>query len=93
MTEAASPQANRVYSIVLMKKDSECCVYHVKVTAGVHREFFGEITASDYARDDVIKRIESLCESQFNRLPQDGGTIYLDLTWSDRDDPAAPAGA
>jgi hypothetical protein len=56
---------NRVYSIMLMKKDSEWCVYQVKVTSDVHRLFFVEITAAQNARDDVINRIESLCESHF----------------------------
>ncbi len=67
------------YSIMLMKKDSEWCVYQVKVKGNVPRDFFVEITAPDNARNDVINRIESLCESQFNRLPQDGGLIYFNL--------------
>jgi hypothetical protein len=71
---------NRVYSIMLMKKDSEWCVYQVKVTSDVHRLFFVEISAAQNARDDVINRIESLCESHFYKLPQDGGIIYFDLS-------------
>jgi hypothetical protein len=72
-------RTNHIYSIMLMKKDSEWCVYQVKVKGDVGREFFVEIAASQNARNDVTKRIESLCEAHFNRLPQDGGIIYLNL--------------
>ncbi len=76
MTEEGPLQrTNHIYSIMLMKKDSEWCVYQVKVTGEVHRDFFVEITASQNARGGVIKRIESFCESNFAKLPQDGGII------------------
>jgi hypothetical protein len=75
-------KANHVYSIQLMKKDSEWCVYQVKIKGDVHRDFFVEVTASSNASDVVIKAIESLCESTFDKLPQDGGTISLNLNWS-----------
>jgi hypothetical protein len=70
-------ETNHIYSIMLMKKDSEWCVYQVKVKGEVHRDFFVEITASQNAREGVIKCIESFCESNFAKLPQDGGIISL----------------
>jgi hypothetical protein len=78
MTETASLQSNRIYSIALMKEDSQWCVYQVKITGGIERGFFVETVASRIPRGDSIKRIESLCEANFNRLPQDGGIISFD---------------
>jgi hypothetical protein len=71
-TEQRPLQTNRVYSIMLIKKDSQWCVHQVKVTGDVYRDFFVEITASQNARDDLVKRIESFCESNFGRLPENG---------------------
>jgi hypothetical protein len=72
-------QTNRIYSITLMKKDTDWCVYQVKITGDVRRDFFVEITASQNARDSAKKDIESLCESNFDKLPDDGGIISLNL--------------
>jgi hypothetical protein len=58
----------------------EWSVYQVKVKGEVHRDFFVEITASQNAREGLIKRIESFCESNFANLPQDGGIISLNLS-------------
>jgi hypothetical protein len=69
-----------------MKKDSEWSVYQVKVKGDVYRDFFVEITAADSARGDVVERIEWLCDSNFNKLPQDGGLVCLNLAWADQDD-------
>ncbi len=77
-------QRNRFYSIALMKKDSEWCVYHVKIAGDVRREFFVEITAAQTTRDGVTERLESLCEANFDSLPKDGGTIYLNLNDASR---------
>jgi hypothetical protein len=79
MTETPSLQTNRTYSIALMKEDPQWCVYQVKIRGRIQRDFFVETVASRIARSDSIRRIESFCESNFYRLPQDGGTIYFDL--------------
>jgi hypothetical protein len=79
MTERQSPSTNHIYSIALMKEDSEWCVYQVKITGGIQRDFFVETVASRIPRGDSIKRIESMCESNFDRLPQDGGVIHFNL--------------
>jgi hypothetical protein len=79
MTETQAHQTNRIYSIALMKEDSQWCVYQVKIRGRIQRDFFVETVASRIARSDSIKRIESFCESNFYRLPQDGGIIYFDL--------------
>jgi hypothetical protein len=71
-------QSSRVYSIMLMKKDSEWCVYQVKIKSDVNRDFFVELTAAQNASDGVIKRIEAFCESNFDRLPQDGGLLRFE---------------
>jgi hypothetical protein len=79
MTETESLPTNRIYSIALMKEDSQWCVYQVKITGGIQRDFFVETVASRIPRGDSIKRIESLCESHFYSLPQDGGIICFNL--------------
>jgi hypothetical protein len=79
MIETQSLQTNRIYSIALMKQDSQWSVYHVKIKGDTLRNFFVEAVASRIARDASLKRIESMCESNFDRLPQDGGIIYLNL--------------
>ncbi len=79
MTETQSLQINRIYSIALMKEDSQWCVYHVRVKSDIQREFFVETVPSRIPRGDSIKRIESMCESNFDRLPQDGGVIHFNL--------------
>jgi hypothetical protein len=79
MIETQSVQSNRVYSIALMKEDSQWGVYYVKIQGGIQRAFFVETVASRIPRRDSIKRIESLCESNFDRLPQDGGIIHFNL--------------
>jgi hypothetical protein len=70
---------NRIYSIQLTKKDSEWCVYEVKVTGDVQRDFFVETRAPQNFRNDVIKSSEGLCELNFDKLPENGGIISLDL--------------
>jgi hypothetical protein len=80
MTETQSLQANRIYSIALMKEDWQWCVYQVQIKGGIRRDFFVETVASSrIARGDSIKRIESMCESNFDKLPGDGGIIHFDL--------------
>jgi hypothetical protein len=79
MTEMESLQTNRIYSIALMKEDSQWCVYHVKVKGDIQREFFAETVASRIPRGESIRRIKSLCESNCDRLPQDGGVIHFNL--------------
>jgi hypothetical protein len=79
MIETQSLQSNRIYSIALMKEDSEWGVYEVKIKGGIQRDFFVETVASRIPRGDSIKRIESMCESNFDRLPQDGGIIHFNL--------------
>jgi hypothetical protein len=80
MAETQSLQTNRIYSIALMKEDSQWSVYQVKIKGVIRRDFFIETVASSrIARGDSIKRIESMCELNFDRLPGDGGIIYFDL--------------
>lgn len=75
---------NHIYSVTLMKKDSEWCVYYVKVRGDVHRDFFVETTAEQNARGDAMEPIEAFCESQFDKLPENGGIISLDLKGDQR---------
>ncbi len=79
MIETQSLQTNRIYSIALMKEDSQWCVYQVKIKGVIQRDFFVETVASRIPRGDSIKRIESMCESHFDRLPGDGGIIHFNL--------------
>jgi hypothetical protein len=79
MIETQSLQTNRIYSIALMKEDSQWGVYYVKIKGGIQRDFFVETAASRIPRGDAINRVESLCEANFDRLPQDGGIISLNL--------------
>jgi hypothetical protein len=72
-------QTNRIYSIALMKNDSQWCVYHVRIKSGIERNFYVETVASRISPGDAIKRIELLCEANFARLPEDWGIIYFDL--------------
>jgi hypothetical protein len=60
---------------VLTRQSWEHDVYGIDTL----RNFFVEAVASRIARDASLKRIESMCESNFDRLPQDGGIIYLNL--------------
>jgi hypothetical protein len=72
-------KVNHIYSIQLMKKDSECGVYHVKITGDVHRDFFVEITASQNRRKDVLEGIKQWCDSHFDKLATDGKSIQINL--------------
>jgi hypothetical protein len=72
-------QTNRIYSIALMKNDSQWCVYHVRIKSGIQRNFYVETVASRIPPGDAIKRIELLCEANFARLPEDWGIINFDL--------------
>ena len=60
MIATQSLQSNRIYSIALMKQDSQCSVYHVKIKGDTLRNFFVETVASRISPGDAIKRIELL---------------------------------
>jgi hypothetical protein len=72
-------KANHIYSIQLMKKDSECAVYEVRITGDLNRYFFIEITASQNTRKGVLQGIEQWCDSHFDKLPIEGKPIQIDL--------------
>jgi hypothetical protein len=78
MVETPSLQTNNVYSIALMKRDLEWCVYQVRVNGDIHRLFFIEMRAAQNAGGGAIERIASFCEANSDRLPEHGGIISLD---------------
>jgi hypothetical protein len=76
---AQSLRTDRTYSIALMKNDSQWCVYHVRIKSGIERNFYVEAASSRIPPGDAIKRIQLMCEANFESLPEDWGIIYFDL--------------
>jgi hypothetical protein len=72
-------EANHVYSIELIDGKSEPRIYRVKVTGAASHNFFVEINPSQNVRNKVEKGIEEWCERNFDKLPEDGQAIAVNL--------------
>jgi hypothetical protein len=65
MTETQTLQTNRIYSIALMKEDSQWWVYQVKIRGRIQRDFFVETVASRIARSDSITIVSTSASPSF----------------------------
>jgi hypothetical protein len=66
-------------TIELVGKTTEPRVYSVKISGDASRHFFVEITATQNARHGIPRDIETWCRQHYDRLPEDGKRIAIDL--------------
>jgi hypothetical protein len=73
------PKPKHDYTIELLGKTSEPRVYSVKISGNTSRHFFVEITTTQNVRAGIPRDIEWWCKQHYDRLPEDGKRIAIDL--------------
>jgi hypothetical protein len=73
------PKPKHDYTIELLGKTTEPRVYSVKISGDTSRHFFVEITTTQNVRTGIPRDIEWWCRQHYDRLPEDGKRIAIDL--------------
>jgi hypothetical protein len=67
------------YVVELVGKTTEPRVNSVKISGDASRHFFVEITATQNVRHGIPKDIEEWCRQHYDKLPEDGKRISVNL--------------